>query len=95
METKTNDWEKQLKGALLLTGDEPIEVIFSGGVSKTIRQIPWSLFVATVEKLRADARKDVITKMEKIITEDRGCCNCPFDRVGQLKALSILKEEQK
>ena len=57
METKTNDWEKQLKGALLLTGDEPIEVIFSGGVSKTIRQIPWSLFVATVEKLRADARK--------------------------------------
>jgi hypothetical protein len=31
------DWENTLKDALILRGDEPIEVIFSGGVSKTIR----------------------------------------------------------
>lgn len=95
MDTKINDWEKQLKGALLLIREEPVEVIFSGGVSKTISVIPWSMFVLAMDKLLSDARKELITKMEKIITEDHGCCNCPNDRAGQLKALSILKEEQK
>lgn len=64
-ETHT-DWEDQLKGVLLLTREEPIEVIFSGGVSKTVSVIPWNTFVLAMDKLLADARREVIEKVREI-----------------------------
>jgi hypothetical protein len=94
-DTHTNDWENKLKGALLLRREEPVEVIFSGGVSKTISMIPWSLFVLAIDKLLSDEKQELMTKMEKIITEDQGCCNCPNDRIGQLEMLTDLKKEGK
>lgn len=59
------DWENQLKGALLLIREEPVEVIFSGGVSKTVSVIPWSMFVLAMDKLLADARREVIDEIAR------------------------------
>ena len=83
-------WEKELLSALILTGDEPVEVIFSGGVSKTIRVIPWKLFVKHINSLLAkqdgksygqgykegyaDAEYQVKKEIEKVLAQ-RVCWN--------------------
>lgn len=99
------DWEKQLKGALLLIREEPVEVIFSGGVSKTISVIPWSMFVLAMDKLLADARKEVLkglaVKMKKLKIKAGQTNGNPDDGWKELKFVDIedvlasLREEEK
>lgn len=61
-------WEKTLKSTLFLNGDDPIEVIFSGGVSKTIRQIPWSMFTIAMNTLiHSETDRAVKSQLQSII----------------------------
>ena len=70
---KKQGWEEALKGVLLLKGDEPIEVIFSGGVSRTSRVIPWSMFVVAMNKLLRDERGGVIDEVKEWVkTNQKG-----------------------
>lgn len=65
--TMEERFEKEMKEALILTHDDPIEVIFSGGVSKTIRAIPWSLLVKAFRHLTDKELQANNAKWEKRI----------------------------
>jgi hypothetical protein len=71
---KELEWEKTLKSVLILTGDEPIEVIFGGGVSKTIRVIPWSMFAIAMNKFYTQQRTELLEDIKDEV-EMLGCEN--------------------
>lgn len=53
---KQQKWLYELKQSLMITYDEPLEVIFGTGIDKKVRAVPWSMFVMAVQKFIDDAK---------------------------------------
>lgn len=49
-------WLQELKDSLMITYDEPLEVIFGTGIDKKVRVVPWSMFVMAIRKFVLDAK---------------------------------------